>query len=78
MLSLRRPESPLLRTFWDPLVEDVLREVEFAVKVAMLGHQGLRSTEIADRLGIQLADVFEARRRLKRARARLEHSDSRD
>jgi hypothetical protein len=69
MLSLRRPENPLLRTLWDPLVEDVLREVELAVKVAALGHHGLKSTEIADRLGIQPADVLEARRWLKRARA---------
>jgi hypothetical protein len=78
MLGLRRPESPLLRTRWDPLVEDAQREVEVAVKVAMLGHHGLRSTKIADRLGIQLADVAEARRRLKRARERVEQGDSRD
>jgi DNA-directed RNA polymerase specialized sigma24 family protein len=75
MLRLRRPESPLLRTLWDPLVEDVLREVELAVKVALLGQHGLGSTEIADRLGIQPADVLEVRRRLRRARERVEQGD---
>jgi DNA-directed RNA polymerase specialized sigma24 family protein len=75
MLGVRRPESPFLRTLWNPLVEDVLREVQLAARVALLEHHGLSQRQIADRLGVQQWEVLEARKRVSRARARLAGCD---
>jgi DNA-directed RNA polymerase specialized sigma24 family protein len=66
----KRPESWFLRTLYGPLLDDARREVEEALKVALLLHHEVPAAEIADRLGISLGEVKGAAKRVARARAR--------
>jgi DNA-directed RNA polymerase specialized sigma24 family protein len=72
MTRRKRPESMFLRSLYRPLLDDALREVEEAQKVALLQHHEVPPAEIADRLGMSLGEVKAATRRVASARKRLE------
>jgi DNA-binding MarR family transcriptional regulator len=72
MTRRKRPESMFLRSLYRPLIEDGRRELEEALKVALLQHHDVPPSEIAERLGISLGDVKGAAKRVAKAQERLE------
>jgi DNA-directed RNA polymerase specialized sigma24 family protein len=72
MTKRKRPESAFLRTLYSPLLSDARREVEEALKVALLQHHEVPPAEIAERLGISLGEVKGASKRVEKAQERLE------
>jgi DNA-directed RNA polymerase specialized sigma24 family protein len=68
----RRPESAFLRTLYRPLLEDCRREIDQALRVALLVHHEVSPSEIAERLEISLGEVKASVKQLARARERLE------
>jgi DNA-directed RNA polymerase specialized sigma24 family protein len=71
-MTRKRPESSFLKTLYAPLLSDARREVEEALKVALLQHYDLPPAEIAEPLGLSLGDVKGAAKRVARAQDRLE------
>jgi DNA-directed RNA polymerase specialized sigma24 family protein len=71
-MTRKRPESSFLKTLYRPLLEDCRREVEEALKVALLQHHDIPPAEIAERLGLSLGDVKGAAKRVARAQERLD------
>jgi hypothetical protein len=72
MTRRKRPESAFLNTLYRPLLDDCLREVQEALKVAYALEHDLPPAEIAERLQLSLGEVKDASKRVARARERLE------
>jgi hypothetical protein len=64
-----------LRSLYRPLIEDAHREVEEALKVALLQHHDIPPAEIAERLEIHARRGQGRRKRVAKARERLEQGD---
>lgn len=70
--SRKPPESAFLRSLWRPLRDEADREIDLAMKVALLLHHEIPQAEIAERLKVPLSEVKAAVKRLRKVGDRID------
>ena len=68
----RQPESSFLRSLWRPLRDESDREIDLAMKVALLLHHEIPQAAIAERLNVPLSEVKSAVKRLRKVGDRID------